>query len=225
LAVLSLPLLHETPEIAVGIDRLMASVPHFADADLSAFAWRRRSGDFAGLLHMILGQQVSVQAAAAMWAKLILLMPEPDPAFFLTLDDAQLASAGFSRQKARYARALAETLIADPRFLTRLADLDDEQAIATLTQLPGIGRWSAEVYLMFCLGRPDVWPMGDLGIVLGAQYLMGWEQKPTAAELLSLAEPWRPHRSAASLLVWHHYSKVATERRREQRKAAKGSAG
>ena len=218
-------LLHETPAIAVGLDHLMATVPHFVDADLTRFEWRRRDADFGGLIHMILGQQVSVQAAAAMWAKLSLLMPEPDPAFFLMLNDQQLASAGFSRQKMRYGRALAETLIADPQFLDRLVELDDETVVATLTQLPGIGRWSAEVYLMFCLGRPDVWPVGDLGIVLGAQYLMDWPAKPTQAEVMALAEPWRPHRSAAALLVWHHYTKVASARRLEQRRAAKGSAG
>ncbi len=221
---MDLPYLHETPEIAAGIDRLMATVPHFADTDLGAFYWRRRNGDFAGLLHMILGQQVSVQAAAAMWAKLTAVMPEPAPAAFLKLNDAQLSASGFSRQKMRYGRALAETLVADPRFLARLDTLDDAEVVTELTRLPGIGRWSAEVYLMFCLGRPDIWPMGDLGIVLGAQYLMEWEQKPTEATLLELAEPWRPHRSAASLLVWHHYSKVAADRRREQRQASKRSA-
>ena len=203
----------------------MATVPRFADADLTQFYWRRRSGDFGGLIDMILGQQVSIQAAAAMRAKLALLMPEPDPAFFLTLDDAQLASCGFSRQKMRYARALAETLVADPAFLRRLETTDDDAVVTQLIQLPGIGRWSAEIYLMFCLGRPDIWPVGDLGIVLGAQYLMGWEQKPKEPELLALAEDWRPYRSAAALLVWHHYSKVAADRRREQRKAAKGSTG
>ena len=218
-------LLHETPEIATGISHLMATVPSFADADLSRFTWRRRDGDFGGLVHMILGQQVSIQAAAAMWAKLILVMPDPDPAFFLTLDDAQLASAGFSRQKMRYSRALAETLVADPAFLARLAELDNDTVIATLTQLPGIGRWSADVYLMFCLGRPDIWPIGDLGIVVGAQYLMGLPDKPAPAEMMALAEPWRPHRSAASLLVWHHYANVNAARKREPRKPARGSAG
>jgi DNA-3-methyladenine glycosylase II len=125
----------------------------------------------------------------------------------------------------RYGRALAETLLRDPDFLTRLEGEDDEAAIATLVQLPGIGRWSAEIYLMFCLGRPDVWPIGDLGIVIGAQYLLGLEAKPKPDEIMALAEPWRPHRSAASLLVWHHYAKVNAARRLEQKKAAKGSAG
>jgi DNA-3-methyladenine glycosylase II len=214
--------LHEIPVIADGLDRLMATVPHFADADLDRFEWCRRDGDFGGLIQMILGQQVSVAAASAMWTKLTAMMPQADPVFFLTLDDAQLSSAGFSRQKMRYARVLAETLIADPHFLERLADCDDDTVVKSLTQLPGIGRWSAEVYLMFCLGRPDIWPVGDLGIILGAQYLLDLVDRPTPLELQALAEPWRPHRSAAALLVWHHYSKVASERRREQRLSARG---
>jgi DNA-3-methyladenine glycosylase II len=218
-------LLHESPGIAPGLRHLMATVPDFADADLAKFDWLRRDADFGGMLRMILGQQVSTHAATAMANKLAVLMPESDPQFFLTLSDQQLMSAGFSRQKMRYGRALADTLLRDPDFLRRLEDADDETAIATLVQLPGIGRWSAEIYLMFCLGRPDVWPIGDLGIVIGAQYLLGLEAKPKPDEIVALAEPWRPHRSAASLLVWHHYAKVNAARRLEQKKRAKGSAG
>jgi DNA-3-methyladenine glycosylase II len=217
--------LHESPAIAAGLKHLIETVPSFADADLGRFDWLRRDADFGGMLRMILGQQVSTHAATAMANKLALLMPESDPAFFLTLDDQQLMSAGFSRQKMRYGRALAETLLRDPDFLRRLEHEDDEAAIATLVQLPGIGRWSAEIYLMFCLGRPDVWPIGDLGIVIGAQYLLGLEAKPKPDEIVALAEPWRPHRSAASLLVWHHYARVNAARRLEHKKAAKGSAG
>jgi DNA-3-methyladenine glycosylase II len=216
--------LHETPAIAAGLEHLMATVPSFADADPGRFDWLRRDADFGGMLRMILGQQVSTQAATAMANKLSLLMPESDPKLFLTLDDTKLSSAGFSRQKMRYGRALAETLIADPDFLTRLEHIDDEAAIATLVQLPGIGRWSAEIYLMFCLGRPDIWPVGDLGIVVGAQYLLGYDTKPASAEIVAMAETWRPHRTAASLLVWHHYGNVNAARRREQKKPPKGSA-
>jgi DNA-3-methyladenine glycosylase II len=222
--------LHEIPEIAAGLDYLIVTVPHFAGADRNLFEWQRREAGFGGLLRMILGQQVSTRAADAMWNKLAVMMPEPEPARFLTLDDAALSSAGFSRQKMRYGRAIAETLIADPFHLDRIAESPDEAAIATLTALPGIGRWSAEVYLMFCLGRPDVWPAGDLGIILGLQYMLGLEHKPPAAEIVALGEPWRPNRSAASLLVWNHYTRVAVDRRREQRGreqagAAMGSKG
>jgi len=215
--------LHEIPAIAAGLDALTVAHPLFGDPDRSRFPWRRRDADFGGLTRMILGQQVSTQAAAAMEAKLELLMPEAEPAFFLTFTDDQLRGAGFSRQKMRYGRALAETLVADSQFLARLTDMDDETVIATLITLPGIGRWSAEVYLMFCLGRPDIWPAGDLGIVLGAQYLLNLPEKPKPSAATALAEIWRPYRSAAALLVWDHYTQVALKRRREQRQAAKGS--
>jgi DNA-3-methyladenine glycosylase II len=218
-------LLHETPAIRAGLDHLIANTPHFAGVDRTGFGWESRAGDFAGLLRMILGQQVSTHAAAAMWAKLNALLPEPDPARFLLLDDAMLAAAGFSRQKMRYGRALAEAIVADAAFLTRLQHEEDEAVIATLTRLPGIGRWSAEVYLMFCLGRPDVWPAGDLGIVLGMQYLLGLPEKPKPAEMIRLGDIWKPHRSAAALLVWHHYSTVAAARRKEQSAKGKGSQG
>jgi len=217
--------LHEIPAIAAGLDALTGAHPLFANADRNRFTWKTRDADFGGLTRMILGQQVSTHAAAAMEAKLELLMPQANPAFFLTLSDEQLRSAGFSRQKIRYARALAETLVADPQFLARLPDMDDEAVIATLITLPGIGRWSAEVYLMFCLGRPDVWPAGDLGIVLGAQYLLGLPEKPKADQVIALAEGWRPHRSAAALLVWDHYMTVAAEERRKRKDAGRPKAG
>lgn len=211
--------LHETPVIAAGLDHLIATVPHFASADRARFEWRRRDPSFAGLLRMILGQQVSSRAAAALWAKLEAALPDPTPDRFLTLDDDALARCGFSRQKARYGRALADALIAGRLDLDRLHEASDDEVVAVLTELPGIGRWSAEVYLMFCLGRPDVWPAGDLGIVLGTQYLMGLADKPKPVEIIAIAEAWRPHRTAAALLVWDYYSSVAAARRQAAKAA------
>jgi DNA-3-methyladenine glycosylase II len=169
---------------------------------------------------MILGQQVSGAAAAAMWAKLKAVLPNPEPKRFLLLEDDVLASCGFSRQKARYGRALAEALIAKTLDLEALHDAPDEEVITALTALPGIGRWSAEVYLMFALGRPDVWPAGDLGIMLGIQYLHDLPDRPKPALVIEAAEAWRPYRSAASLLVWNYYSSVAAARRQAAKAAA-----
>ncbi len=215
--------LHELPEIAAGIDRLTATNPVFAAVDRSRFEWRRRDPGFAGLVWMILGQQVSTQAANAMWAKLETRLGTVEPAPFLGLDDSALSMAGFSRQKMRYARALALTLIADPPFLARLTDEDDMAVVRTLTSLPGIGTWSAEIYLMFCLGRPDIWPAGDLGIVLGMQSLLQLPARPKPAALIAHAEDWRPYRSAAALLVWAHYRETAAARRKEQSRSRAGS--
>ena len=217
-------LLHETPGIAAGLDHLIATVPAFAAADRSRFLWRRRDPSFAGLLQMILGQQVSGAAAAAMWAKLEATLPDPDPGRFLLLEDDVLASCGFSRQKARYGRALAEALISGALDLDALHHLPDEDVITALTALPGIGRWSAEVYLMFCLGRPDIWPAGDLGIMLGVQYLHDLPDRPKPAVVVAAADAWRPYRSAASLLIWDYYSSVAAARRQAAKAAEKALA-
>ncbi|HLG90491.1 MAG TPA: DNA-3-methyladenine glycosylase 2 family protein [Alphaproteobacteria bacterium] len=215
--------LHEIPEIAAGLDHLIATVPEFAGADRSSFRWRRRDPSFAGLLEMILGQQVSGAAAAAMWAKLQIALPEPKPGEFLLLEDDVLASCGFSRQKARYGRALAEALISGSLDLEALHEAPDEEVITALTALPGIGLWSAQVYLMFALGRPDIWPAGDLGIMLGVQYLRDLPDRPKPATVINAAEAWRPYRSAASLLVWNYYSSVAAARRQAAKAAALGA--
>jgi DNA-3-methyladenine glycosylase II len=214
---------HEIPAIAAGLDHLTATVPAFAKVERGGFGWRRRRSGFGGLIRMILGQQVSTSAAEAMWTKLVAAIGDVEPGGFLALDDTALAACGFSRQKMRYGRVLAETLIADPGFLARLEGAGDEAVIQALVALPGIGRWSAEIYLMFCLGRPDVWPAGDLGIVLGTQYLLDLAERPKPDAVIALAEDWRPYRSAASLLVWDHYASVAAQRRREQRQAARVS--
>jgi DNA-3-methyladenine glycosylase II len=217
-------LLHEIPAIAAGLDHLIATVPEFAGADRSTFRWRRRDPSFAGLLEMILGQQVSGAAAAAMWAKLKAVLPEPEPGRFLLLEDDVLASCGFSRQKARYGRALAQALISGTLDLEALHEAPDDEVMTALTALPGIGLWSAQVYLMFALGRPDIWPAGDLGIMLGIQYLRDLPDRPKPAAVIEAAEAWRPYRSAASLLVWNYYSSVAAARRQAAKAAAKATA-
>ncbi len=215
--------LHEIPAIAEGLDRLIAEVPHFAGADRARFVWRKREPGFAGLLRIVLGQQVSTHAAAAMVRRLESALPELAPQRFLDLDDDALAAIGFSRAKMRYGRALANAVISDPHFLRDVDEAPDDDAIARLTALPGIGRWSAQLYLMFCLGRADIWPTGDLGIVLGAQYLLGLAEKPRPDAVETLGLCWKPDRSAAALLVWDHYMQVAATRRREQSAAKKSS--
>jgi DNA-3-methyladenine glycosylase II len=167
--------------------------------------FRRRQNGFATLLHIILEQQVSIDAAAAMHRRLSGLCRPLLPAAFLSLDDATLRRCGFSRQKIGYARDLAAKT-ADGRFdFGALAAADDEAAQAALLALKGIGRWSAEIYLLFALGRPDIWPAADLGLQIATGECLGLAARPTEAELRRLGEAWRPWRSVAACLFWQSY--------------------
>jgi DNA-3-methyladenine glycosylase II len=158
------------------------------------------------LLRTIVGQQVSVQAARSMWNKLATKFGQPvDLEALLAASDEEMREAGMSRQKAGYLRSLAGLVLSGELDLARLPE-DDEEAIAQLTKIKGIGRWSAEIYLLFAEGRHDVWPAGDLAVQIEIGKLMGLEGKPTEKQLRELAERWRPHRGAAAVLAWHSYN-------------------
>ena len=158
------------------------------------------------LLRTIVGQQVSVAAARAMWAKLELAFGSPpDLQKLLAASDEELRAAGMSRQNAGYIRSLAELVISGELDLDSLPD-DSEQAIALLTKIKGIGRWSAEIYLLFAEGRADVWPAGDLAVQIEIGRLLGLPEKPSEKHLREVAEAWRPYRGAAAVLAWHSYN-------------------
>lgn len=158
------------------------------------------------LLRTIVGQQVSVAAARSMWSKLETAFgAPPDLALLLAASDEDLRTAGMSRQKSAYIRSLAELVISGELDLAALP-ADNEEAIALLTRIKGIGRWSAEIYLLFAEGRPDVWPAGDLAVQIEIGRLLGLPDKPTEKRLRELAEPWRPYRGAAAVLAWHSYN-------------------
>ena len=162
------------------------------------------------LLRTIVGQQVSVAAARSMWNKLIARYGEPvDLTALIAATDEELREAGLSRQKAGYARSLAALVVAGELNLANLP-ADDEEAIALLTTVKGIGRWSAEIYLLFAEGRGDVWPAGDLAVQIALGRMLGLGTKPTEKQLRELAEAWRPHRGAAAVLAWHSYNKIGT---------------
>jgi DNA-3-methyladenine glycosylase II len=158
------------------------------------------------LLRTIVGQQVSVAAARSMWAKLEgAFGSPPDLNLLLAANDEELRAAGMSRQKSGYIRSLAELVISGELDLAALP-ADDEEAIALLTKIKGIGRWSAEIYLLFAEGRADVFPAGDLAVMVEIGRLLGLPQKPSEKQLRELAEPWRPYRGAAAVLAWHSYN-------------------
>lgn len=158
------------------------------------------------LLRTIVGQQVSVAAARSMWNKLTAKFGQPvDLQKLLDATDQEMREAGMSRQKAGYLRSLAGLVLSGELDLAHLPE-DDEEAIAQLIKIKGIGRWSAEIYLLFAEGRGDVWPAGDLAVQVEIGKLMGLEGKPTEKQLRELAEKWRPHRGAAAVLAWHSYN-------------------
>ena len=167
--------------------------------------FRRRRNGFGTLLHIILEQQVSIDAAAKMYHRLVGLCRPLAPATFLALDDATLRSCGFSRQKMGYARDLAAAVERGSFDFTRLAAAQDETALADLLAIRGIGRWSAEIYLLFALGRPDIWPAADLGLQLAMAEQLGLGSRPAEAELRLRGEAWRPWRSIAACLFWQSY--------------------
>lgn len=158
------------------------------------------------LLRTIVGQQVSVAAARSMWLKLEAAFGSPpDLRKLLTASDEEMRAAGMSRQKAGYIRSLAELVLSGELDLENLPD-DDEEAIALLTRIKGIGRWSAEIYLLFAEGRRDVFPAGDLAVVTELGRLLGLPDRPSEKQLREIGERWRPHRGAAAVLAWHSYN-------------------
>ncbi len=170
--------------------------------------WRRRQG-FETLICLILEQQVSLASARAAFNRLIEALggrPEAEP--FLALDDDTLKAIGFSRQKMRYGRILAQELVNGSLNLGRLRRLPDEGVRAELTRLTGIGNWTADIYLLEALGRPDVIPVGDLALQEAAGRVKNLPSRPDAATLNEIGEGWRPWRAVATRILWHYYLNV-----------------
>jgi len=180
--------------------------PAFAAALKRAGLPEPRTGErgYVTLLRAIVGQQVSVKAAAAIWARVEAATGGAgDPANMARTSDEDLRAAGLSRQKIAYAKSLAEEVLSGRLDFDNLP-ADDEEAIAHLVAVKGIGRWTAEIYLLFAEGRPDVFPAGDLAVQIELGVIMGLDGKPTEKKVRELAEAWRPHRGAAAVFAWHH---------------------
>ena len=195
-------------ELRASVDAIAAMEPGFAAA-IGRVGYpppRLREPGYETLLRTIVGQQVSVAAAAAVWRKLEAeLGAGCAPDALLVRDFDTLRACGLSRQKQGYARSLAELVVSGGIDLHDLPD-DDEDAIAQLVRIKGIGRWSAEIYLLFAEGRPDVWPAGDLAVQIEIGRILGLAERPSEKLTRELAERWRPHRGAAAIMAWHHYN-------------------
>lgn len=188
-----------------GAAALVACAPRFAEALARAGRppLRRREDGFAALLRIMVSQQLSVAAAQTIWARLE-AAGGADPQRLLHLDDAALRACGLSAPKMRYARALA----CAPLDYAALRSLPEAEAVAALTQVTGVGRWTAEIYLMFCIGRADVFAPGDLALQEGARMLFDLPARPAPAALASMAEAWSPWRAVAARLLWAYYGAV-----------------
>ena len=198
-------------DIIGGLDAVAARDPVIA-ATLERMGYpgpRLRERGYRTLLRTIVGQQVSVAAAASVWRKLEeLLGEEMPPEALLAAEFDALRACGLSRQKQGYARSLCELVASGDLDLHDLP-ADDEEAIAQLTRIKGIGRWSAEIYLLFAEGRPDVWPAGDLAVQAGIGRILGLAERPSEKATRELAESWRPHRGAVAIFTWHCYNNPA----------------
>jgi DNA-3-methyladenine glycosylase II len=194
-------------QLRASIDALSGLEPSIA-ASVAKIGYpepRIREPGYETLLRTIVGQQVSVAAAASIWRKLEAAVgTDLAPEALIAASDESLRGAGLSRQKASYARSLAEELTSGRLDLHALPK-DDEEAIKALTAIKGIGRWSAEIYLLFAEGRADVWPAGDLAVQIALGRIKGLDARPTEKLTRTLAEGWRPHRGAAAIFLWHHY--------------------
>jgi len=159
------------------------------------------------LLRTIIGQQVSVASANAIWKRLEdAVGAELDPIVLAAAPDEMLRSCGLSRQKISYVKSLAELVASGELDLFNLPP-DDEEAIAALTRIKGVGRWSAEIYLLFAEGRGDIWPAGDLAVQEEVGQLMGLPERPSEKTVREIARKWSPHRGAAAIFTWHHYGR------------------
>lgn len=182
------------------------------DSDLAAVVhrwgppplWAREPG-FPTLVHIILEQQVSLASARAAFDRLLALATPLTPTRFLELDDVTLRAVGFSRQKTGYSRHLAQAIVTGEFDIDGLAALPDDTARTALVARKGIGPWTADIYLLMCLGRPDVWPVGDLALQVAMQSVKGLAQRPSIVEMEQIGEGWRPWRAVAARLLWHQY--------------------
>jgi DNA-3-methyladenine glycosylase II len=172
--------------------------------------WEREQG-FHTLILIILEQQVSLASAKAAYNRLAEAVNPLTPKKFIGLTDEELRQIGFSRQKTRYGRELANATINGSLDLSGLDRLEDEEAKEQLMKVKGIGSWTADIYLLMALGRPDIWPKGDLALEVAIQRVKGWLRPPTPEEARKMSEEWQPWRAVAARLLWHFYLSERTK--------------
>ena len=173
-----------------------------------AFEIRLSPGGFPGLVRIICGQQLSVASARAIYGRFAELSGALEPAGYLELDETTIRGIGFSAGKYRTVKAIADAIVAGELDFDLVERLPPEEASAYLTAHKGIGPWTAEIYIMFCSGHPDIFPAGDLALQKAVGHALGMDHSPNAKELIEIARPWSPNRHAAALLFWRYYATV-----------------
>jgi len=183
-------------------DRRLVAVAQRA----GAFEIRKTDPGFSGLARLVCGQQFSVQSAAAIWGRFAALPGALTPEGYLGLTEAEVRGVGFSLGKYRTVRAVAEAVVAKRLDFAALEDLPAADAVAALCAISGVGPWTAELYLMFCAGHPDIFPVGDLALQKAVAHALGLDERPLGAALAEIAAVWSPHRATAALLFWRYYA-------------------
>ena len=198
------------PAALAAIDTLIGLDPDFAPILTRAgpLPWRTRTPGFPGLLQAICAQMISNQAAAAIWARLRVVPGALDPATLIDLPDDVLRAPGLSRPKVAHAKALAAAFLDGTLSETRIAALDDEDAVLAIASIKGMGRWTAEIYLLFALCRLDIFPSGDIALAAALADLKSLPARPPPKQLRDMATAWQPVRSLAARLLWHHWRHV-----------------
>ena len=197
-------------EISVALDFISRQDPDFAAALtlIQPLPERTRPAGFEHLTKIIIEQQVSLASAEAIWKRLTAAITPFSPDIMIGLSEEDLRSLGLSRQKARYCRALAEDILEQRLILDILHEQDDDEVLTQLTQVKGIGRWTAEIYMMACLGRTDVWPAGDVALQSAFGHLKKMPVRPSIEQMDEMAEPLRPYRTIAARILWRYYADV-----------------
>lgn len=196
--------------VDAAIKRLVKADPRLAGVVAMAgeVALRRRPAEFAGLISIVVSQQLSTTSAAAIWGRLSQAFDPFDPAVILRARPARLARIGLSTPKIRTVKAIAKAIVGGELDLDALATQPADDAHAALVAVHGIGPWTADIYLLFCLGHPDAWPAGDLALQESARIAFALPERPNAKQMVALAEAWRPWRGVAAKLLWSYYREV-----------------
>jgi DNA-3-methyladenine glycosylase II len=202
------PRLDSVAMVSGHLDALVALDPRLgAVRDVAGVVEPRiNAPGFAGIAKVICGQQVSVLSAAAIWKRFEALPGALDPSTYLSLSEEAVRGVGFSAGKYRTVRVIAEAMVAGTLDFAHLETLPANEAVAYLVAHKGIGPWTAEVYLMFCAGHPDVFPAGDLALLKAVHHGLGLDARPSIKEMVGIAAGWAPHRSAAALMFWRYFA-------------------